>query len=101
MIPPNRTGGTNMRALKTSLLLCCIVFFGAQQRSLQAESLLIGAGDQLHILVFETPDLEQHPRVTDAGEIPLMLLGNVSVAGLTPAEAAARIEQKLIVGNLI
>ena len=90
-----------MRALKTSLLLCCVVLFGGQQPSLQAESLLIGAGDQLHILVFETPDLEQHPRVTDAGEIPLMLLGNVSVAGLTPAEAAARIEQKLIAGNLI
>ncbi len=54
-----------------------MVLLGGQQMHLQAESLLIGPGDQLHILVFETPDLEQHPRVTDAGDVPLMLLGNV------------------------
>jgi polysaccharide biosynthesis/export protein len=67
----------------------------------QQESLLIGPGDQLHVVVLETPDLEQHPRVTDAGNIPLMLLGNVSVGGLTPAQAAARIEQKLIAGDFM
>jgi protein involved in polysaccharide export with SLBB domain len=33
------------------------------------ETLLIGPGDQLHIQVVDTPELEQHPRVTDAGEI--------------------------------
>lgn len=73
----------------------------SQQMHAQSESLLIGPGDQLHILVFETPDLEQHPRVTDAGDVPLMLLGNVRVGGLTPAQAAAKIEQGLIAGNFM
>lgn len=59
------------------------------------ESLLIGPGDQLHVEIFDTPQMEQHPRVTDAGEIPLMFVGNLRVMGLTPAEAAQAIEQAL------
>ena len=47
---------------------------GAQQ----PESLLIGPGDLLHVQVFDTPELEQKDvRVTDAGELPLLLGGNV------------------------
>jgi len=60
------------------------------------ETLLIGPGDTVHVQVLNTPELEQHPRVTDAGEIPLIGVGNVSVAGLTPAEAAAKIRELLI-----
>jgi polysaccharide biosynthesis/export protein len=60
------------------------------------ESILIGPGDTLHIQVLDTPELEQHPHVTDSGEIPLIGLGNVKVAGLTPAAAADEIRQKLI-----
>ncbi len=90
-----------MRALKTSLLLCSIAIFSCAQKDIQSESLLIGPGDQLHILVFQTPDLEQHPRVTDAGDVPLIFLGNVRVAGLTPAEAAESIQHSLIAGNFM
>jgi polysaccharide export outer membrane protein len=54
------------------------------------ETLLIGPGDQLHISVFDTPELEQHARVTDDGNVPLVFLGNVHVGGLTP-EGAARV----------
>jgi polysaccharide export outer membrane protein len=59
----------------------------------QPESLLIGSGDLLHVQVFDTPELEQHARVTDAGELPLLLGGNVKVAHSTPAEAARTIEK--------
>jgi polysaccharide biosynthesis/export protein len=90
-----------VRALKTSLLLCWVVFFAGPQTYVHAESLLIGNGDQLHIQVFETPELEQHPRVTDAGDVPLMLLGNVHLAGLTPAQASAMIEHDLIAGHFM
>jgi polysaccharide export outer membrane protein len=90
-----------VRAPRTSLLLCWVVLFAGAQHYLKAESLLIGPGDQLHILVFETPELEQHPRVTDAGDAPLMLLGNVHVTGLTPAQAAAMIEHDLIAGHFM
>lgn len=60
------------------------------------ESLLIGPGDQLHVQVLDTPELEQHPRVTDSGEIPLVGVGTLKVAGLTPAAAAQKIRDFLI-----
>jgi polysaccharide export outer membrane protein len=60
------------------------------------ESLLIGPGDKLHIRVFDTPDMDQHPQVTDAGTVPLMLLGDVKVVGLTPAQAAITIQDALV-----
>lgn len=61
----------------------------------QTESLLIGPGDQLSVQVFDTPEMDRTVRVTDAGEIPLLFVGNVRVATLTPAEAARAIEDAL------
>jgi polysaccharide export outer membrane protein len=63
--------------------------------SATAESLLIGPGDMLHIQVFDTPEMEQHARVTDDGNVPLIFLGNVHVAGLTPEACARVIETQL------
>jgi polysaccharide export outer membrane protein len=60
------------------------------------ESLLIGPGDVLHVQVLDTPEFEQRPRVTDAGEIPLLGIGNLKVAGLTPSAAALKIRERLI-----
>ena len=54
------------------------------------ETLLIGPGDTLHVQVLDTPELEQHPRVTDAGEIPLIGIGSLKVAGLTPARRSGK-----------
>jgi polysaccharide biosynthesis/export protein len=64
--------------------------------SFAAETLLIGPGDMLHVQVLDTPELDQHPRVTDGGEIPLIGVGDLNVAGLTPAAAAAKIRERLI-----
>jgi polysaccharide biosynthesis/export protein len=60
-----------------------------------SESLLIGSGDMLHITVFDTPELEQHARVTDDGNVPLIFLGNLHVVGLTPEAASRAIETGL------
>ena len=52
--------------------------------------------------VFDTPELEQKSaRVTDAGELPLLLGGNVKVDHLTPAEAARSIEKALVDGHFL
>ncbi len=67
----------------------------------QVESLLIGPGDQLSIQVLEAPELSQHARVTDTGKVPLILGGEVNVAGLTPAEAASAIARALMEGHYI
>jgi polysaccharide export outer membrane protein len=63
------------------------------------ETLLIGPGDQIHVQVVDTPELEQHPRVTDSGEVPLVGVGKVKVAGLTPSAAAAAIQSRLIAAH--
>jgi polysaccharide export outer membrane protein len=63
------------------------------------ESLPIAAGDMLHIQVLETPELEEHARVTDQGKVKLLIGGEVLVAGKTPAEAAAAIEDTLVKGQ--
>ena len=43
----------------------------------QRESLLIGPGDLLHLMVYDTPEMEQRARVTDAGSIPFSFIGSV------------------------
>jgi polysaccharide export outer membrane protein len=67
----------------------------------QPESLLIGPGDLVHVQVFDTPELDQHARVTDAGELPLLMGGNVKVVHLTPAEAARSVEKALRDGQFL
>ena len=54
------------------------------------ESFPTGLGQLLHVQVFDTPELEQHARVTDAGRLPLILGGNVKVRALTPGKVLAR-----------
>jgi polysaccharide export outer membrane protein len=86
-----------MRAITRLLLLlgysvCC---FG------QTESLTIGPGDLLHVKVLESGELEQSARVTDNGMLPLILGGNVQVAGLTPSDAALVIGRVLVSGHYI
>ena len=81
-----------MRLLKGLLLAGCLTTTLLAQK----ESMLIGPGDEVNVEVFDTPDLDQNGRVTDAGEFPLMLGGKVRLASLTTIEAARTIEAALI-----
>jgi len=82
--------------MRTALKSLTVLFFSILPLAGQAqESLLIGPGDQLHVQIFDTPELEQHPRVTDSGELKLVLGGTVKVSGMSAAEAAQVIELTL------
>jgi polysaccharide export outer membrane protein len=59
-------------------------------------SLLISPGDLLHIQVADTPEMEEHARVTDRGMVPIIGIGEVKVAGLVPGDAATAVHDKLI-----
>ncbi|HEY1805305.1 MAG TPA: polysaccharide biosynthesis/export family protein [Terracidiphilus sp.] len=72
------------------LFLCAACVWG------QTESLPIGPGDEVHIRVLESPDLEQRARITDAGEFPLNIGVEVPMAGLTPSQAASAVERALV-----
>jgi polysaccharide biosynthesis/export protein len=61
----------------------------------QAPRITIGPGDQLDVEVFDTPELSGSIRVSQTGEVNLTVLGNIEVAGLTPNQAARKIESEL------
>jgi len=92
-IPPARltqhTASLGLMSMLAALLICGVAYASS-------ESLLIGPGDQLHVQIADTPEMDQHPRVTDSGEVPIEGAGNVKVSGLTPASAAKAIQDQLI-----
>jgi polysaccharide biosynthesis/export protein len=91
---PNRMISRRILQLTALFFLPAVPLLGQQQ-----ESLLIAPGDLLGVYIFDTPELEQHVRVNDAGMVPLLLVGDVKLAGLTVAEADRAIEQKMIAGK--
>jgi polysaccharide export outer membrane protein len=62
----------------------------------QQESLLIGPGDLVHILILDAPELEQHVRVTDSGDVPLLMGGKVRISGMTPEQAGDAVGKYLV-----
>src|SRR4051794_35839488 len=98
-VPPITMRTRRRRHMRRILRLFGIALFAfatAYALAVPPETLLIGPGDTLRVQVLDTPELEQHPRVTDSGDIPLIGVGNLHVAGLTPAEAAAQIRTRFI-----
>lgn len=92
---------SNLAHLYKRIVSCCSLVFLLclllpTKAMAGSETLLIGPGDQLHIQVLDTPEMEQTPRVTDAGTIPVEGVGSVKVAGLTPAQAETVIQNGLI-----
>ncbi|KAF1045982.1 MAG: hypothetical protein GAK38_02685 [Xylophilus sp.] len=61
----------------------------------------IGPGDVLRITVLGQPDLSAEVGVNDRGSVAVALVGSVPVAGLTPAEAAARSAELLRSGGYL
>lgn len=86
-----------MRKLLYCWSLCAILT--ASSFAATIETLLIGPGDRLYIQVADTPEMDQHPRVTDAGEVTVTGVGSVKVGGLTPAAAASVVRGGLIAAH--
>src|SRR5258707_5158566 len=92
VIEPMRREFINMAKLFTTLmLLLCVLPLAAQ-----TESLLIGPGDMLHVQFYDTPELDQHVRVDDAGNTPLLFLGHVALVGTTTDQAATAIRALMV-----
>lgn len=82
--------------MKFTLMLALVSATFACSAYSQHESLLIGAGDQVHVEVFDTPELSSTARVDDKGDMPLLMGGTVHIAGLTPEQAAVEVEHTLV-----
>jgi polysaccharide export outer membrane protein len=57
-----------------------------------APAILIGPGDLLSIVVFETPELSTSVRVNQNGDADIPVLGAIHVAGLSTQEAAITLQ---------
>jgi polysaccharide biosynthesis/export protein len=89
--------------IAASLLLALICYGKASaqveaagaQDATQAPKISIGPGDLLNIDVFDTPELSGSVRVNQNGEANLAVVGEIQIAGLSPNQAAMKIEQEL------
>jgi polysaccharide export outer membrane protein len=89
-----------MRTLLGTLLLSCgLVALPAHAQT--APPTLLGPGDVVKITVFQNPDMTTEARVSEAGTITFPLIGNVELAGLTPAQAESRIAESLKKGGFV
>jgi len=61
----------------------------------------LGMGDMVRVSVFRNPELTTEARVSERGTILFPMIGEVSVAGLTPSQAGARIADKLRGGRYV
>jgi polysaccharide export outer membrane protein len=61
----------------------------------------IGPGDDLDISVFGLPELSEHVRVADSGDVSMPLIGNLHFAGLSSDQAQALIERCLADGHFV
>ncbi|MGH9770664.1 MAG: polysaccharide biosynthesis/export family protein, partial [Candidatus Acidiferrales bacterium] len=62
----------------------------------------IGAGDLLHVDVFDVPELSRDVRVSETGDIRYPLIpGKISVAGQTPSMVEAKFQQLLMDNGLV
>ena|SRR5262245_28605121 len=62
---------------------------------------ILGAGDSIRITVFQNPDLTTETRISERGTITFPLIGEVPLAGLTPARAETRIAEHLVKGKFL
>jgi polysaccharide export outer membrane protein len=61
----------------------------------------MGTGDVLRITVYGQPDLTTEARVGDSGNISFPLIGDVKMAGVTPAQGETDIAKRLSKGGFI
>jgi polysaccharide biosynthesis/export protein len=68
---------------------------GMGREPLPSSLIKLGPGDSVAIQVFGQPDLGASVYVSEDGTIPVNLAGAVKVAGMTPSEAARKVEAAL------
>jgi polysaccharide biosynthesis/export protein len=61
----------------------------------------IGMGDMVRVTVFRNPELTTEARISERGTILFPMIGEVSVVGLTPAQAGSMIADKLRGGRYV
>jgi len=91
----------NANASRRFAALLCIAAMMLPAAGLAQSRETLGEGDSIRITVFQNPDLTTETRISERGTITFPLVGAISLAGLTPAGAEARIAEQLIKGKFV
>jgi len=83
-----------------NVLMLCMVLMAAPAWSADNDYRM-GTGDVLRITVYGQPDLTTDARVGETGSITFPLIGDVKLAGSTPAQGSTDIAQRLKKGGFI
>ena len=89
-----------MTGLWRNVLMMCMVLLAAPVWSADNDYRM-GTGDVLRITVYAQPDLTTEARVGENGNITFPLIGDVKLAGSTPALGGAEIAKRLKKGGFI
>ncbi|MFP5418916.1 MAG: polysaccharide export protein EpsE [Gammaproteobacteria bacterium] len=89
-----------MNSLYRSVLMMFVLLLAAPAWSADNDYRM-GTGDVLRITVYGQPELATEARVGESGNITFPLIGNVRLAGVTPAQGEAEIAQRLSKGGFI
>ena len=91
------------RWLQGILLGAAIVVASAQAQTEgnNQGSYIIGAGDEIRITVYGQPELTADSQVSTSGIVVVPLIGNLSIAGKTSADAAYLIAERYQQGNIL
>jgi polysaccharide export outer membrane protein len=89
-----------MIMLWRSVLMMCALLLAAPAWSADNDYRM-GTGDVLRSPVYGQPDLATEARVGDSGNISFPLIGDVKMAGITPAQGETEIAKRLSKGGFI
>jgi polysaccharide export outer membrane protein len=89
-----------MSSLWRGVLMLCALLLAAPAWSADNDYRM-GTGDVLRITVYGQPDLTTEARVGESGNISFPLIGDVKMAGVTPAQGETEIAQRLSKGGFI
>ncbi len=89
-----------MMKLWRSVLMACVCLLAMPAWSADNDYRM-GTGDVLRITVYGQPDLTTEARVGDSGNITFPLIGDVKLAGVTPAQGETEIAKRLSKGGFI
>ena len=99
MEAPRKLRGTALQPLAFVALLLLAIVSG--QVSAQSMREVIGPGDTVRITAYRNPDLTTEARLSDEGKLNVPLVGEISLRGLTPDQAAKRIADRLKSGKYV
>ena len=90
-----------IKALARATGVVCFGIFAFSANAQDAGNYKISANDLLDFKVFQEPDLDAQVRVAGDGSAIFPLIGSVSLAGKTVAEATAVLRQHYLNGYLV